>query len=883
MHGIDRMAGQELVLFTITHPERYEGLDAYRSTKQEFRELVRSLLPDGWMLGENRGLWSSVRPPADGTPDAGFKIHVSSKHEDAKALLSAVVPILVDEVVAFKHVVDPDLLDLQNSSLMPGSSCGKFITIYPRDRDQLARLMRRLHEATRSVEGPYILSDRRYEGSKVLFYRYGAFKSAYHVNVYGEAQPTLRCPDGRTVEDARLPYFALPEGIDDPFQEPAEEPAEPILKGRFKALGAMGSSSKGGVYRCLDLATGAEVVVKEARPLVNRVVRSRRDAVDCLRNEYRILKRLEATGVTPRVVDFFQEWEHSFLVTELAAGVPLSSYRATESFAILLQADPSADDLRRFCGELLAIARKIVAGVRAIHGCGVVIQDLAPQNILFDPSSGQVTLVDFESAYCDREASESPTLPVRTPGFAADPGAEPRVLTAQDDRRAVTRILGDLVCPVTTFFALAPHRRKPLLDHVAREKGIPAPFVRLIMDGGEPAQDIDALLDEAGRSVDGMVAPGPLLPLRTAGELREIVARIAGYVVGEIDRAGDPLDLPADYRRCLTNKLSVAYGAAGIALFLHRATGEVPDSLLARLVEEASTMDDRRHPPGLYIGMSGVAWTLLELGRREEAEKLMDVAAASPLLRDNADMFYGASGWGLANLFFFDRLGDERYLHHAAEAALAVESKLSEAAEGRYYVNMGDVYSGLAHGAAGIAYFMLKLHQVTGQEQPLSCARALMDYEVASAEHREASVLCRRSAQDPTVYPYWRIGSAGVGSVALRMHAALKDERYADLARKIAHGLRQRYCVYPSNLSGMAGLGNFFVDMHRFTGADEHLNEARRFVDRIMLFALERPAGIAFPGEGLMRTSTDYGTGSSGIGAFIHRIFTGSGIPYFDF
>jgi hypothetical protein len=392
----------------------------------------------------------------------------------------------------------------------------------------------------------------------------------------------------------------------------------------------MGSSSKGGVYRCLVLTTGAEVVVKEARPLVNRVVRCRRDAVDCLRNEYRILKRLEDTGVTPRVVDFFQEWEHSFLVTELAAGVPLSSYRATESFAILLQADPSADDLRRFCGELLAIARKIVAGVRAIHGCGVVIQDLAPQNILFDPSSGQVTFVDFESAYCDRVASESPTLPVRTPGFAADPGAEPgpRVLTAQDDRRAVTRILGDLVCPVTTFFALAPHRRKPLLDHVAREKGIPEPFVRLIMEGGEPAQDIDALLDEAGRSVEGILAPEPLLPLRTACELRERVARIAGYVVGEVARAGDPLDLPVDYRRCLTNKLSVAYGAAGIALFLSRSTGEVPDSLLDRLVEEASTMDDRRHPPGLYIGMSGVAWTLLELGRRVEAERLMDVAAA---------------------------------------------------------------------------------------------------------------------------------------------------------------------------------------------------------------------------------------------------------------
>ena len=39
-----------------------------------------------------------------------------------------------------------------------------------------------------------------------------------------------------------------------------------------------------------------------------------------------------------------------------------------------------------------------------------------------------------------------------------------------------------------------------------------------------------------------------------------------------------------------------------------------------------------------------------------------------------------------------------------------------------------------------------------------------------------------------------------------------------------------------------------------------------------MLFAIERPTGIAFPGENLLRISTDFATGSAGIGLFLDRL-----------
>lgn len=880
MQGIERRATDNIYMFTLIHPERYVSLEVYRSRTADFRKLVRTLVPDGWTVSETPGAWCHVGSRENEVPDSGFKIHVSTTHENAHETLRAVVPIVVDERTTFKVLVDEHILDLSNSQVWGRAQCGKFITIYPADVAHLERLLARLHEVTRRFQGPYILSDRQYKDSKVLFYRYGAFRTAERVNVYGEPMSFLRAADGRLVPDMRLPYFALPEGVVDPFPDTEEEPEEIILKGRYKAIELLGSYGKGGVYKCLDLETGREVVAKEGRPFVNRRRASPYDLVDSLENERRILKLLEGTGVAPRAVDFFQEWEHSFLIMEMAEGMTLLRYCSSGELSIIV-GPASTTDVRRYCERFVSITRKLVAGLGCIHEQGVVIQDVSPQNIMFDPATDKLTFIDFEAAFADRDDATSPLLHVRTPGFgvAARPGERP---TVAEDYQALSSVLGDFVYPPTAFFALAPNHRRPMLAHVAKEKGVPEAFLRLIFGVGEQPENAGALLLEAERSIEGITAPDPLSPLRSDDDLRRSVAAIGSYIVAEIQGGDDPLDAPADYRRCYTNRLSVAYGASGIARFLARTRGEVPEVLLDAVVREVANVSNDRYAPGLYMGSAGIAWTLLDLGLREQAEALMDTAARSPLLFENADLFYGAAGWGLANLFFFERLDDQEYLDRAVHAFAELKSQLERDGDGYFYTNAGDVYAGLGHGASGIGYFLLRLFQVTGQDEHLDVARGLLDFDLAKAEETEESVRFHRSASDPTFFPYWRVGGAGIGSIALRFHAALGIPRYIETARKIARDLAGAYSVFPTNLLGMTGFGNFFVDMYQHTGEEGYLEEARRFVDRIMLFAIEKPTGIVFPGEELIRIATDYGTGSAGTGTFFHRVVAGGGIPYFD-
>jgi hypothetical protein len=60
--------------------------------------------------------------------------------------------------------------------------------------------------------------------------------------------------------------------------------------------------------------------------------------------------------------------------------------------------------------------------------------------------------------------------------------------------------------------------------------------------------------------------------------------------------------------------------------------------------------------------------------------------------------------------------------------------------------------------------------------------------------------------------------------------------------------------------------------VYEFTGDPRFLQEAHRTADGILLFRVERLSGLAFPGQQLLRISTDFGTGSAGIIAFLDRL-----------
>lgn len=887
---------QKLASFTFAHPDYFESLARY-PIEDDYRDLLRDILPaDGWELSRD-DIWLMAHPSQHELPTQGFKIHLSATPTNATELIRRAIPACVEESAAFKVVADPRLLSIVQSKTYGRGSSSKFITVYPADLEAFHRLVETLDERTEGLESAYVLSDRRYGESRVVFYRYGGFLPRYEVNATGTRRPLIETPDGTLVADDRHPYYRLPDWVDDPFgADSVEDRDDHLLAGRYEIEEALAFSNAGGVYKATDRETGDDVVIKEARPQVAAWVHQGEgddepfvlDAVGILHKEHRLLERLADLPFVPRAIDLFQEWEHHFRVEELVDGVPLTSFRAREDFA-LIPFDGERERTERFSRGFRTIARQLVDQLTALHRRGVLVGDLSPSNVLVDPDDLTVRLIDFESAFDhdDEENLSSFSGAWSTPGFRA-PGRLARGgLEAGDDVYALGMTLYSLLIPVVALFELAPEAKAAFLDKLERAVGLPR----------EVRETIFALLDGdlgtarrvlADWRIEASVDAGRERMTGTdheavAAELPRVADRVTGRLLTSWDAERDDRLWPTDYQVFLTNPLSIAYGAAGPLLHLLERDVEPPAECTDWFAAKAADREVRGVcPPGLYLGLSGVAYTLARLGRADAAADAWSAVADSPMLGAGDDvessLFYGTAGCGLAALLL-DRHDPERgYLRDAVTAGERLlargEEKKGDDEIGLAWPSAVDEqqHYGLAYGSSGVALFLLELSAATGERRFLDAARRAMAYDLSAAREIEGELKWGRWEGDELVEPYWLHGAAGIGSALVRFAERLGEERYLRLARRVGASAFSKFTVVPAQVEGLSGIGELMVDLHRVDGDDAWRRRGLEIADSVLRFRVDRDDGTAFPGRFLLRLSDGYAYGSAGVGLFLDRL-----------
>jgi serine/threonine protein kinase len=885
VRGIERRLKRDLFAFLLTDQDYYEDLGRPNPSQPGYRGLVDSLLPGKWSVLRD-GMWIRCTPREGSVPDQGFKIHLSTTSRHAQEVLRAVVPICLKAGAPFKVLAADFILDHVNSKNGSRTAAGKFATIYPQDRQSCLELLESLSDATQPFRGPYILSDRPYRDSRAVFYRYGSFRGLLKLNLFGEKESMMRGRDGELIPDTRTPFFRLPAGVADLLPAlTAGRGEDIILRGRYAISRSIRFSNTGGIYRAEDLETRREVVLKEARPLVNLSRNNSVDAIETLRKECRVLRQMQHTPFVPRFVDFFEEWEHCFLVEEYLDGVPLSSFRALSEIGLLVRRPFTAGHVRDFCRTFARLAQNLLAAVRTFHDNGILIGDLSPTNVLVDRTSLDVKLIDFEGAFfAERDDRLGETT--ATAGFISPRRLQGLPPNFADDYYALGSTLYSVVLPVQELFPSNPGAERRFLDAIARDFDLPPEVNEVIFSlfSGEVQRASSALAAMAAEigSRDVQLRLGAEAGI-TAAEVERVIAGVKDHLLASADVSREDRLWPADYRVFTTNPLNLGYGALGTALFLREVLGELPENVRDWIA--GRPIDNERYPPGLFVGLSGVAWALDELGDSARALQAMDLAGSSPLLHQGTDIFYGKAGVGLASLYFWSRTRQERFLVQARAIAAALEATAATDPDGLYWLNADDGhYYGFAHGGAGIAFFLLKLHQATGDFQYLEQGKAALEYEIRRAvEEPDGSITWPRSVADSWISPYWRFGASGVGSVLIRYAVAVGEERYRTLAERAAHYAAVRFTVFPGQFVGLSGVGEFLLDMYHFTRDSNYLRDAWRLAEGVLMFQVQRPQGILFPGDELVRFTTDYGTGSAGIGLFLLRLLRPGARRFYDF
>ncbi len=704
-------------------------------------------VPPGWRRVRN-GDWLHLDPPQgpDAYPAQGWKIHVSAGLDNADAVAAKVWDYCVPRAIPFKFVPGPQMLHLRNSKYAGRDTSGKFVTVYPADEDRLRVILEELGDLLEGEPGPYILTDLRWRQGP-LYVRYGAFAKRYCVGPHGTLVPAVEDGGGRLVPDDRSPAFRVPPWVTLPgFLRPHLDARNATTVGElpYRIERALHFSNGGGVYAGQDTRTGAQIVLKEARPMAG-LAADGADAVARLERERDALRRLAGLGVAPEVRDWFTVGDHRFLVMDFVPGKPLNSFFARRH--PLLTPDPDPAAVAEYTRWALRVHEGVEKAVAAVHSRGIVFNDLHMFNIMVAPDEETVSLLDFEAAApVEADARQS----VAHPGFVA-----PRDRRGPDvDRYALACLRLALFLPVTTLLAIDRGKAAHLAEVIAAQFPVPEDFlaeaVREITRDVAPravtAPNVRGALSRtgegaavgsggadggAGGTSGGMssgtsggfggadggaggtaVRAGGTSGVRFAqasGGGAPVAAVGAGFAAGPgagfCGLPAEPADWPAARdamaRAILASAtpgrtdrlypgditqfsegggLGLAHGAAGV-LYAFEQAG------LPRHEEgERWLLDRTEHlangtPLGLYDGIAGVALVLDLLGHTDRALGLVRTLLAEQWQRLASDLTGGLAGIGLVLDHLARSTGEADLGERALEAAGIVAGRLRAAAE----------------------------------------------------------------------------------------------------------------------------------------------------------------------------------------------------------
>lgn len=849
--------------FLIADPVHVDSPAYVADTASRF-PLADQTPPDGWRVAEHGG-WIMWHPPHAQLPQQGWKVHVSVGLDDAADVLDLVRDHCVNHRVAFKFQRSRRLALVNNEKYAHRAGSGKLAALYPADDTALRRILDDLGARLAGYRGPYILSDLRWHDGP-LYLRYGGFAELWCVDG-DQPVPAVARPDGTLVPDRREPVFTVPDWAPVPdfvAEHIAAVDAQTDDEPPYRIEEALHHSNAGGVYRATDLRDGRTVVLREARPLAG-LDGAGTDALTRLRREETMLRRLAGLDCVPRLLDRLTWWEHQFLVEEYVEGDTLQHHLAMRH--PLIHPDPTEKDLTDYTTWALDVIDQVEAALAQVHARGVVFGDLHTANVMIRPD-GRIVLVDFEQAYL---TDEDFTPSLGDPGFAT-----PRIRRGLAvDRYALACLRLAVFVPLTPLAALCDEKFDDLLT-IARRFPLPPGYLDRIRD------DLRAALN-----------PRPSTPGRRRvtrhqwpADPRQLIASLAAGIRATATPHRTDRLFPGDPGQFPHGGATLTHGAAGVIWALVNTGVDYPerDEHLDWLTRAA-----RRLPAahlGLYDGLAGIAALLDHTGRHHDADELLDRCRTGLHDRYGPGLHSGLAGIGLALL---------RPGRPAPDDALHIGDRLARTLTGDTKHPVPEpARPGLLHGWSGPAAFLTRLHEATGDPAWLRAARTALRRDLQHTVRDDNGNLHVRDGARRLFY--LDEGSAGI---AVTAHTLLRHgERpwLRDIVTTVRRTIDVEFVLLPGLFHGRAGLlatAALLTDdpprratPHGPVGLvrDDAPHHVPAHLARLAWHAYALDGHLAFPGDTLLRISTDLAAGGAGILSAIHAALhrTAVTLPFLD-
>ncbi|MEU5434884.1 class IV lanthionine synthetase LanL [Streptomyces sp. NPDC020719] len=847
--------------------------------------------------------WCHVLPPGLNPRVQGWKLHVSATPLSAPLVLARSADVLIRNGCAFKFAGTVARVGELVSHRFDRAGGGKFITVYPDRDDDLLTLAEELHQVTQGLPGPGILSDRPCFPGSLVHYRFGAFGGVRVLDNDGIQAAMLLAPDGTLVPDQRKPWFSPPPWApSDPFTRdtpsagPAGAPKPVLLNGRYLVREVIRHSYAGGVYRASDEVTGAEVIIKQARPHAAANLLGE-DVRDLRRREGSMLKRFATSGLTPRCDGLFEQQGEVFLVQEAISGSALREWVLkntrlddTDSWG------PPTETVER-------MALGLVDLVELAHAEGLVLRDLNPNNVMVT-DDGELRLIDLEMIVPPGERVFRVHTPgygapeqVNAPSFGPAPGQEADLFSLGATLFHLVSGGDPLLSADLPATRTDRERAEHWLRHLSPGNAAArhcAPIILALLDHEPERRPTLAAVREffTGRGGRTTASGGPLPAVRlTDTGMTELITGAVEHLLATMEPDSTDRLWPTSKSAAVTDPLNIQHGAAGILGVLVRAYEADREPRLRDAIRTAVEWIDRRvgleprYLPGLHFGRSGTAWALLEAGRilgdDRTLRRAAELAGNVPVRWDNPDVCHGMAGTGLTQLRFWEATGDNGFLDRVRQAADGLVGAAVEQ-DGRhlwpipkgFLLSSHDIsHYGFAHGAAGVGAFLLAAARATGDDGYLRQAVQAAETLISVAEVEDGAAYWRVADTGGLRRSHWCSGSSGVGTFLVQLWRDTGADVYRELADQAAVAVRRsRWHSGTTQCHGLAGDGDFLLDMVEATGDQRYRDWAEELAASLDMRHVLRDGRKVVPDETGKDVQADFGTGFSGVLAFLLRL-----------
>jgi serine/threonine protein kinase len=822
----------------------------------------------------------------------GWILELSAVISQVPALLLSVIPFLVEEGVPFKAVMNRETARNLLHGQLGVTEVGKLMAIFPSSPRDAVRIAARCIDLTKDLQGPRIPTDVHLGGT--VYTRYGAFNAVVQADDKGHKTNYMYDPSGNLVkEPMNIPFSLLP-GVQWPFGNlaPMHIPEQKTrLQKIYQLDQCLKNDIRGSVFKGIYVKslfrTGRCVVKQGARYMASED--NGRNMKDRLAWQYHLHKQLENKVPVPKAIAFFEEAGDHYLVLEHIEGVTLVDHLTVINFNHRAWPGLAQTEQR----QLLKYFFQVLDIVEKLHVCGYVHRDIQPGNFILH-NSGVIYAIDLELAWPLGQDNGEPPFALGTPGYTSPEQARIEQPSVKEDIYGLGALMltlftgmapvkfehgaalaeqieilvgdADLVALITQCLSANPAQRPTLSGIRAalaayQKKFSPGASEKLSERHYDPSRA--TLLEVVNEALEGLTEP----PVLMAGDYW--VSRYHHDITGGV--AGNK-----EY----TRYPGMLEGLSGVIYLLAKISKSrlVPLPEKVRLACAACTSYVRDEyilkggaPGSLYYGQYGIALALakgiegdLVPETQENREYISKCLAAAP---EGPDIATGLAGQGLALLQCRHWLPPglcENWLRNVSSALQETQKK-----DGTWDTAANPL--SFAGGSAGIAWFLVEYGRKYGDKLAAAAGTKALDFLLRETRQLQALFDARAFDQLQQGRP---AGDERTGVILAALKAAETNPGPA-LRTSIESALRSYPFVVASNnfsqLSGLAGLGELYLEAYRVLGSEEWKSRAGWIAALFTNLRWRRNGGCSWKADDNDFQTADLLVGTGGIIHFLAR------------